>query len=301
MSRRSPCQWLAFVAVSGLTPIGGRGPVPAPAQPQQVPGGGLRAAVRLSADTVRVGEPFTVGLVAAGSEGVRLPRLLDAADGWEQLEAARIERGEDGEVRAYYPVVAWETGRVDLPVIEIATDGAAGRQSFRLELTGPWVSSVLPADAEDVKLRGPRPPRGDRFPWWVWLAVLAALILAAWWWRRRRRAAMRREVESAPVEVDPRERALAALATLREEAAAGQVGAAAFYDRLEEILRSYLSESRDWPPTRPVRASAWLSRGAMRELHRHAVMARFAGVGAPENRRLADVDTSIAWLRKDAA
>ena len=105
----------------------------------------------------------------------------------------------------------------------------------------------------------------------------------------------------APVEVTAAERARAALLALRERAAAGELGAAAFYDRLEEILREYLAGTREWPPTRPVRASAWTARGAMRELHRHAVMSRFAGVEAPGPRLLADVDVSLDWLAKDAA
>lgn len=265
-----------------------------------VPGGGaLRTAVRLSADTVRVGEPFTIGIIATASDSIRFPPLLETGEKWEQLSVARVERGEAGETRAYYRLVAWEAGRLELPTLDVSTGVAPGR-NLAMNLPSPWVHSVLPADADDVKLRGPRPPFGDASSWWPWLALAAILALAAWWWWRRRRS---RDVRTAePVQIiGAREKALTALAALREEAAAGERPAAAFYDRLEEILRSYLAESREWPPTRPVRASAWLSRGEMKELHRHAVMSRFAGVEAGGDRRLADVDSSIDWLSKDAA
>lgn len=267
---------------------------------RDVPGGGaLRTAVRLSADTVRVGEPFTIGVVATASDSLRFPPLLETGERWEQLAVARVERGDGGETRAYYRLVAWEAGRLELPALQVSTAEPTGR-SFGVDLPGPWVRSVLPADAEDVKLRGPRPPFGDAGSWWPWLAIAAILALAAWWWWRRRAS---RDVAAAEqVEtIGARERALAALVMLRGEAAADERPAAAFYDRLEEILRTYLTESHEWPPTRPVRASAWLSRGGMKEMHRHAVMSRFAGVEATGDRRLADVDNSIDCLSKDAA
>lgn len=267
---------------------------------RDVPGGGaLRTAVRLSADTVGVGEPFTVGVVATASDSIRFPPLLETGERWEQLAVARIERGDGGETRAYYRLVAWEAGRLELPALQVSTGDPAGR-TFGVNLPSPWVRSVLPADAEDVKLRGPRPPFSDSRSLWLWLAIAAILALAAWWWWRRRTS--RDVAVPEPVEaVSARERALAALGALRAEAAVGERPAAAFYDRLEEILRTYLAESHEWPPTRPVRASAWLSRGAMKELHRHAVMSRFAGVEATGDRRLADVDSSIDCLSKDAA
>jgi hypothetical protein len=305
-SRRRGLAVLALVAWMMPGPgTSGSGPRPGarPALAQEVrdvPGGGaLRTAVRLSADTVRVGEPFTVGIVATASDSIRFPPLLETGDRWEQLAVARIERGDGGETRAYYRLVAWDAGRLELPTLQVST-GAPGGRSFGVDLPGPWVRSVLPADAEDVKLRGPRPPFGNPRSWWPWFAIAAILAVAAWWWWRRRRS--RDVAVPEPVEtVGARERALAALAALREEAATGDRPAAAFYDRLEEILRAYLAESHEWPPTRPVRASAWLSRGGMKEMHRHAVMSRFAGVEATGERRLADVDNSIDCLSRDAA
>jgi hypothetical protein len=258
------------------------------------------AAVRLSEDTVRVGEPFTVGVVVVARDDVRFPPLLDVADAWEQLAIARVEPGGSGGSRAYYRLVAWQSGPLELPDLAVSIGEGTGRV-YKIALPGPFVRSVLPAGAEDdLKLRGPRPPLDRRFPWLLALALLLAAVAAAWWWRRRRAATP--IAEPIPGE-DPNaaESARAALVALRGRVESDELGAAAFYDRLEEILRDYLVGTRDWPPTRPVRASAWTTRGAMRALHRHAVLSRFGGVEAAAPRLLADVEASLDWLTKDAA
>lgn len=259
-----------------------------------------RVAVRLSADTVRVGDPFTVGVVIVGGDDVRLPPLLDVAESWEQLEVARVEPGEDEAVRAYYRLVAWEAGALELPNLVVSTDGNAARE-FRIELPGPFVRSVLPAGTEDaLALRGPRPPLDGGFPWLLALALLLVASAIGWWWWRRRAPAPGAAEESA-AEAGAAELARAALVALGARVEAGELGGAEFYDRLEEILREYLAGTRDWPPGRPVRASSWTARGAMRELHRHAVLSRFAGVEAAAARLLTDVEASLDWLTKDAA
>ena len=258
-----------------------------------------RVAVRLSADTVRVGDPFTVGVVIVGKDDVRIPPLLDVAESWEQLGVARVEPGESG-VRAYYRLVAWQAGELEMPDLVVSTDGDA-RREYRIELQGPFVRSVLPAGVEDdLALRGPRPPLGRGFPWLIALALLLVALAVAWWWWRRR-ASGSPGAEAPYEESDAAERARAALMALRDRIESDELGAAAFYDRLEEILREYLAGTREWPPTRPVRASSWTARGAMRELHRHAVLSRFGGVEAAAARLLTDVETSLAWLTKDAA
>ncbi|MFW6039601.1 MAG: hypothetical protein ACOC9N_00825 [Gemmatimonadota bacterium] len=283
---------LTLGALLVLTPVAERRAVAQEAPP--------RVAVRLSADTVRVGEPFTVGVVVAGRADARLPPLLDAAESWEQLEVARVEPREGDGVRGYYRLVAWRTGELDLPDLVVATGGDPARQ-FRVELPGPFVRSVLPAGAEDeLALRGPRPPLDGTFPWLLVLALLLAALAIAWWWWRRR-ATSKIDIEEAAPPPGAAELTRAALVALRARVEAGELGGAAFYDRLEVILREYLAGTREWPPARPVRASRWTARGAMRELHRHAVLARFAGVEAATPRLLTDVEASLDWLTKDAA
>lgn len=264
---------------------------------QQAP----RVAVRLSADTVRVGDAFTVGVVVVDGDDVRFPPLLDAAESWEQLEVGRVEPGEGAGIRAYYRLVAWQAGALELPDLVVSTDGNPARE-FRIELPGPFVRSVLPAGAEDdLALRGPRPPLDGGFPWLIALALLVMALAVGWWWWRRRATAEGVAEESEAEAAGAAELARAALVALGARVEAGELGGAEFYDRLEEILREYLAGTREWPLGRPVRASSWTARGAMRDLHRHAVLSRFAGVEAADARLLTDVETSLDWLMKDAA
>lgn len=268
--------------------------------------GPLRIVARVSADTVQVGEPFTVGVVVVGTggSGPAIPQLLEPGEDWEQLEVARIEapESEDAGTRAYYRLVAWTPGRVALPVLRVEARSEP-RRVVEVELPGPWVRTVLPAEAGAgaLRLRGPRPALESGWPWWIWvlLAVLAAAVAARWW--RRHRATAETERRDAADVPDPAERARDALVALRERAAAGKVSAGPFYDRLEEILRAYLAETRDWPVTLPVRSAAWTDRDSMRELHRHAVFSRFAGVPTDGKRLVSDADVSLDWLTKDAA
>jgi hypothetical protein len=271
----------------------------APLRAQQAPNGALRAAAVLSADTVRVGEPFSVGVVATGSDAVRFPPLLDSGDAYEQLELADVQ-STGAETRAYYRLVAWEAGPLELPPVTIATAGQ-GARALDVALPGPEVVSVLPADAENLLLRPPRPPGGEAFPWWM--LILGALLAAAlgWWiWRRLHPPAEALATAAGPVP-DAAQRAREALAALRLAADGGGLPAPEFYDRLEVILRRYLVETRAWPATRPVRSARETAVGAMRDLHRQAILSRFAAVGAPAERLLVDADASLHWIDEDAA
>lgn len=276
------------------------GPLVAPLAAQDAPGPGtVRTGASVEPDTVRVGEPFTIGVVATTPDAVRFPPLIDAGDGWEQLDIARIETG-DGEARAYYRLVAWRAGELELPDLVIATGDGARR--FRVRLPAPTVRSILPAGDETPELRGPRGPFDPGVPWLLWLALVVLLAVIAWWWWRRRRRGPEPAVVAEEEGSDlPSERARAAIVALRQEAEAGALAAPAFYDRLEDILRVYLADTRAWPPTRPVRNARELLRGDMRDLHRHAVFSRFGGVDAAGTRLVADADTSLDWLDGDAA
>ncbi len=302
-----------FVFAALLGPVALSGFAPPPSTQETRDGavrtdrdGPLRVAARVSVDTVQVGEPFTIGVVvrSAGEPGPTIPQLLEPGERWEQLEVARIEssRTEAGETRAYYRLVAWEAGRLELPALRVEARGERVR-SAEVELPAPWVRSVLSGEAEaaELKLRGPRPPLQSGWPWWIWalLALLAAAI-AAWWWRMHRGTTGDAELHDVEVP-DPAELAREALVALRERAVAGELGAGEFYDRLEEILRAYLADTRDWPATRPVRSAAWARRDAMRELHRHAIFSRFAGVEADGKRLVSDADVSLDWVTEDTA
>lgn len=256
----------------------------------------LRVSAVLSADTVRVGEPFTIGVVAISTDPITVPSLLPSGEGWEQLEVARVERTDSG-IRVYYRLVAWQTGRFQFPDLSLSVGEDGGRQ-FSISMPAPIVRSVLPAAEESPLLQPPRPPLEAGFPW-AWL--LAALILLALilWWLKHRTPSPVLASSAAEDGLDAAARARAAILALRDDAEAGSVAAAGFYDRLEQILRGYLSGTRAWPSGHPVRESRALSGAAMRDLHRQAVLARFAAVAWPAPRLVADADVSLDWLAED--
>jgi hypothetical protein len=252
---------------------------------------GLRASAVLSIDTARVGEPFIVGVIVASADSVAIPPLLASDEGWEQLELARFEVRE-GETRAYYRLVAWEAGRIQLPDLSVA----AGGREYSVTLPAPVVQSVLPA-GQQVLLQPPRPPLGSRAQWALLLAGLVLLGLGLWWMRMRNRP-----VEAVIVEAQTPDALLVAreaLVELRRKAAAEALAADGFYDHLEQILRGYVVGSKSWSAALPMRASRLLDEGAMRAVQHQATLARFAAVGWPTDRLVSDADASLAWLTEE--
>lgn len=261
-----------------------------------------RSAAVLSPDTVRVGDPFTLGLSIAGPRdaAVEFPPLIALAAELEQLRPVDTEwdDGGGGQWRARYRLVAWEAGSWRISSVVVAWQGT------QVSLSPPpvHVVSVLPAaSAGPLPLEGPRGPRPVRgFPWWLLLLLLAALLL---WWLLRR---LRRPEEMAESEwTDPSVEAREALVRLKRGLETGEVDLAAFYDGLEEILRRYLAARRGWPPARPVRefvdeaaVDARLAEveAGLRSLQGRAGLVRFAHVAAADALALGDADTCLAWL-----
>ena len=262
----------------------------------QQTGNAVRVSAVLSADTVVVGEPFTIGVVAESSEPVLMPPLLPSGEGWEQLEVARVET-TDSEVRAYYRLVAWQTDRIELPNLNVLSGPDGGRE-ISVSLPGPMIRSILPTGAENPLLQSPRPPIDQGFPWPLLLVALILLAMILWWMKHRATTSPIVEA-TAEQENDAASRAREAVLALRSEAEIGTVAAAGFYDELELILRHYLSGTRAWPSGHPVRESRALAGSSMRDLHRQAVLARFAAVGWPGPRLVADADASLDWLTED--
>jgi hypothetical protein len=296
---------LALLAVA--TAAGALGPGYRWAPAQEAGGAAVTrdAAVALSPDSVRVGEPFVLGISVRWPEGeVVFPGLLDLDEELEQLEPVALAHDGEGREtwRAYYRLVAWQAGTIPIP--EIAVD----RSGESLVVRPPPINviSVLPADPpEPLRLRPPRPPEERRpFPWWL-LLLLAALLLAAWLLRR-----MRKEDEAAEADVltvHPAVSAREALVRLRAEVQGGRLAPEAFYDGLEEVVRTYLHARRGWPPTRPVRelsgARELLVSGDGREadaqlihIQARAGLVRFAGVEGAREAAVADADSCLEWL-----
>lgn len=252
----------------------------------------------LSPDTVRVGERFTLGLsVQFAGDTVVFPALLPLGEEVEQLGPVRLrhERGR-GLWRAYYGLVAWSSGTVSLPAVEVTR----GEEILEVHPPTLAVLSVLPADPPaPLRLRPPRPPQEVwSFPWWLLLAVLAALVLAAW---LARRAARRRAEALAALEQPPDAALVAreALGRLRAGVAEGRIAPEEFYDRLEETLRAYLHARRGWPVERPVRDLEMAARPPDETLlgfQARAGLVRFARVSGGLAVAVRDADACLAWL-----
>jgi hypothetical protein len=255
---------------------------------------------------VQVGEPFTLGVSIAGPEtaGVEFPPLVTLSPEIEQLRTVDVEWAPDGEGRwrARYRLVAWKAGSWTFAPVEVGWAGG------KVSITPPpvHVLSVLPAASEGpLPLEGPKEPRSTwRFPWWLLLLLLLALAAIRWLASR-----VRTPDETAEVlRVDPADEAREALARLKRQLENGEVDLAAFYDGLEEVLRSFLAARRGWPPERPVRdfvdeepaedREAPIVEG-IRSLQGRAGLVRFAHVEATASAALQDADACLAWVEAD--
>ena len=282
-----------------------------PSHAQQTPiedsGSAPRLAAALEPDTVRVGDPFTLGLSIAGPEeaDVQFPPLIALGAELEQLRPVSVqwEPTGGGQWRARYRLAAWKSGTWTFPDVQVEWQGA------QVALSPPpvHVTTVLPSASEGpLPLDGPRGPKRIRgFPWWLLLLLLAALLL---WWLSRR---LRRPDEEAEAEwTDPAVDAREALARLKRSLEQGEVDLAAFYDGLEEVLRTYLAVRRGWPPERPVREfvdEAAVDRklaevaAGLRSIQDRAGLVRFAHVSSAEAIALDDADACLAWVDAEEA
>lgn len=275
---------------------------------RSTPDSGPRTAAVLSPDTVRVGDPFTLGLSIAGSQDadVQFPPLIALGAELEQLRPVEVEWNSDegGQWRARYRLAAWKAGTWKLPDVQVEMRGT------EVSLSPPrvHVTTVLPAASEGpLPLDGPRGPRRIRgFPWWLLLLLLALLFL---WWLLRRLGRTEEE-EEEPGWTDPAVAAREALARLKRDLESGQVDLAAFYDGLEEVLREYLAARRGWPSERPVREFVDQAaedrrlegvEAGLRSLQGRSGLVRFAHVEAAEAIALTDADACLAWVDSEEA
>lgn len=289
----------ALLLVAAATAVTG----PVAAQDAARSARGSRVAAAVSPDTVRVGEPFRVGIRVRVVSGVAVSFPGSLAEGEEVLEPLgppeiRAPGETAGDWQATYPMVAWRAGEIALPTAGLRVGG----ERVAVGLPGVVVASVLPAGTEELELRGPRPPLPVlAFPWGWLLAALAALLLLAWWLRRRRPGAV--PVRSA----DPAEMALRALAGLRAQLQGGRLGVREGCDRLEEILRSYLEATRGWPagallPPRG-NGSGPAAGDAVTPPEtplRRSALVRFARLRVEPGLVAEDAGALAAWVRSDA-
>lgn len=304
MTGRSASRSRAAAVGFALAVAGACGPAAVRPLAAQAAGAGVDpppvlAALVLVPDSVRIGEPFMLGVTVRAEPGwdVWFPPVLPLGEGYEQLESAGVRRHEPDEWRAYYPLVVWKTEPGELPPVdvELSKEGEVLTPGFRPPpLT---VLSVLPGDETELELRPARPFLARSH--WPWLLIFLALLAlaAAWLLLRRRRAG-----HGAPAlgtDEPPVERAQRELRELRERWETGKVEGREFFDGLEATLRRYAETTRDWPAGALLDG---LSNGerALADVLRSSALARFGRLEADRQAAPTALDTCDAWLRDES-
>jgi hypothetical protein len=218
---------------------------PAVAEAQRGDGGTrVSYGVRASADTVRIGDPFTISVrvrtppgatieFPAGPDSTSAVQLIDPRSIRTTLDTAALDQ------TATYRLAAWDVGRQPIVLGDVVVRGAGADQHIPLGRPSIFVRSVLPADSS---LRVPKPARpliDQSMPrWWLWALIAAAAILAMlllWWWLRRRRRTAAPPVED-PLTVAEREFARVEALRLIEAGERGRHVAL-----MVDVLRDYLA------------------------------------------------------------
>jgi len=276
-----------------------------PVAPRAGTGSEVRAVFAVVPDTVRVGEPFLLGVaVRTGPDArVRFPEQLPTGEWYEQRGPVETARPEPDVWRADYTLVAWraEPGPVPSFEVELSSDGEARRVTLRPP--EPVVGSVLPPRGEEeLDLRPPKPFVDEGWPFWLLALLLAALpgALLLWWHARRRAAARAVQVEGASDEaLGPREKARVELEALVRLDEVGRIEEDAFYDRLEAVVRSYAEATHDWAPGVPIRLVAD-GDGELAEVFHRSALSRFAAIRAGKEARSHAAKVVDRWIEEDS-
>ncbi len=268
--------------------------------PSTLPGQQARVSTGVAPDTVRVGQPFVLGVslqLPPGAEP-RFPGTLPIVEDMEQIGVVEVNRQDAGEGlwRGYYRLRAWTARPTPLPgfVVDYVALEGEGRVAVRPGTVE--VASVLPADTAGLELRPARAIiEGRAFPW-LWV-LLSLLVIALAYWSARRSS--RTAVERMAVQLSPMETALVRLRALREEWEAGQVDDVLYFDRLESILRDFLEAVRAWPRGTVLRAAANGHR-PLRAALRCSALVRFGRLQTSARTIASATQACAQWIRSEA-
>ena len=249
---------IAILGLACLLPfsaLAARRPSPA-AKP--APQGGVRIGVTLRPVHLRLGEPASVDGSVIVDPGVAVrwaPPANDSLLTWSDLRAWRTAgyAGVAGHprtadtVHVHVTLQAFATGVISVPGLGFQTIDREGRRRVsHLPLVQLVVEPVIAASDTGAQLRPLRGPLGapwwEKVPWrWVIAGALLLLVVILVWRRLARRGpAARPGAPAFAPAVDPVQRALAELETLRglRLPEQGRFGEHAFH--LTRIARQFL-------------------------------------------------------------
>jgi len=266
--------------------------------------------VTLTPATATVGDRLTLRIAVEHPAGVTVdgPRFGDNFGGFEIVEAPPPARGESSTAITY-TLVAFETGEVTLPPLEVRWRGEGGAGSLTTEPRSVDVRSVLTSGDEELRPLKPQLSLSDGAPPPIvpvaFVVSFAALTLFGYWLFRR--AVRAKPEEPAPVEapLPAGERARAGLDALA--ASPGEPDVRAHYALLAEIVRAYLSERFAFPGYAMTRremergmARAGIDRFVARvtaNLLEQCDAVQFAGFRPPPGRIDADLTAAYEVIR----
>ncbi|MFN2563866.1 MAG: hypothetical protein ABR499_02485 [Gemmatimonadaceae bacterium] len=171
-------------------------PVAAGTQSGGAQGARVSYGVKASADTVRIGDPFTVSIRVRTAPGatIEFPAGPDSTSAVQLIDPRTVRTAADTaalDQTATYRLAAWDIGPQPIVLGDVVVREDDAERRIPVGRASVFVRSVLPADSS---LRVPKPARpliDQGVPrWWVWALIAAAVALGAlllWWWLRRRR------------------------------------------------------------------------------------------------------------------
>jgi hypothetical protein len=210
-----------------------------------------RVEVALEPQSVTLGDRIAATLIVRLDPGDRrTPRFPDWSHGWGKLSvlsapaAEPIDTPSGTEWHQKLELAAFELGKLDLPAVEIALDGAGGVRAPKVA-TPPGlaieVRSVLPAEEKEIAPKPAEPPRRLTLPrsfWWTAAALTALAAALGIFAARRSRIAAAGGARGTLAPLDELDQALAALS------GSDPVSALA---TLSLALRRYLGRSLSFP------------------------------------------------------
>lgn len=227
----------------------------APAQAQD----GLRLRTVVSADSVYIGERFTVSFVVEHAEGIELA-FPDPTSNLNRFGAVEIlgrravtSRSLGGGRRVdsvAYEVTTFALDSVRVPAVPVQVVAGGDTSIARMPPRGASVVSVIGAESKGIHSVAPLAP----FPraWWAWaLAALVATALLAglaylWWRRRQEPEDMTPSVRPASeVDQTPYEAATTWIRQLESYDLSDPDAVKPFYVELSSALRVYLAREME--------------------------------------------------------
>lgn len=210
----------------------------------------LSVKVRVTPETVKLGEPFVEEIVVTHrpDERYELATPGDLGD-FDYLgqERQRVDGADQSTTTLRAKLAAFALGALDTPALTLEVSDADGTTRLDVPRAKVQVVSTLPPDSAEkgAALNDVRQPEAVPVRTWRLLYALAALLAVgalAWallrWLKRPRPDAAALAAQRKPLEV----RTLEALDALDEEGLPARGLFKSFYFQLSQILRGYLGE-----------------------------------------------------------